>query len=200
MDRRSTAFDLGLGHGSCYYYLKTRCDHALKHAGTASVFRTRLASAAPIRASCSLTEPEEHLMHIDHVCIAVRSIEAALPRLCGILGFAPRTGKVTNTRQQVNVQFLARAGSIDIKLIEPSGEGSPLWQFLKRGEGLHHLCFRTGDVSESLAVLEGKGLRVLAAPAPGEAFDDGLIAFGYAGSGLNVELIDSDARRDLKSG
>ena len=139
-------------------------------------------------------------MHIDHVCVAVRSIESALPRLCGILGFSTRTGKVTNTRQQVNVQFLSRPGSIDIKLIEPSGESSPLWQFLKRGEGLHHLCFRTDDVSRSLSALEGKGMRVLAAPAPGEAFDDGLIAFGYAGAGLNVELIDTDARRDLKPG
>jgi len=154
----------------------------------------------PIRARCAANETEENRMKIDHVCVAVRSIDKAAPKLCELLGFTVRTGKVTNTRQQVNVQFLARPGSIDIKLIEPSGESSPLWQFLKRGEGLHHLCFRTGDVADDLAALAGKGLRVLAAPAPGEAFDDGLIAFGYAGSGLNVELIDTDARRDLKPG
>ena len=139
-------------------------------------------------------------MRIDHVAIAVRSIDKAAPRLCELFGYTIRTGKVTNTRQQVNVQFLHQPGSIDIKLIEPSGESSPLWQSLKRGEGLHHLCFRTDDVTNELAALEQKGLRVLAAPAPGEAFDDGLIAFGYAGSGLNVELIDTDARRDLKPG
>ena len=137
-------------------------------------------------------------MQIDHVCVAVKSIEKSAPRLCDLFGFTIRTGKVTNTRQQVNVQFLQRPGSIDIKLIEPAGEHSPLWQFLKRGEGLHHLCFRTDSVTERLSELETKGLRVLAAPAPGEAFDDGLIAFGYAGAGLNVELIDTVARRDLK--
>ena len=136
-------------------------------------------------------------MRIDHICIAVRSIEKSAPRLCELLGFSPRTGKVTNTRQQVNVQFLRRTGSIDIKLIEPSGEESPLWQFLKRGEGLHHLCFKVDDVRTQLAELEKLGLRVLAQPAPGEAFDDGLIAFGYAGAGLNVELIDTDRRRNL---
>ena len=139
-------------------------------------------------------------MQIDHVCIAVKSIEKSAPKLCNLLGFTTRTGKVTNTRQQVNVQFLSRPGSIDIKLIEPSGESSPLWQFLKRGEGLHHLCFLTEDVTSCLSALEAKGLRVLAKPEPGEAFDDGLIAFGYAGSGLNVELIDTAVRRDLKSG
>jgi len=136
-------------------------------------------------------------MVIDHVCIAVRSIDKSMPKLCEVLGFRARTGKVTNTRQQVNVQFLQRHGSIDIKLIEPSGEQSPLWQFLKKGEGLHHVCFKVADVRGQLAELEKLGLRVLAQPEPGEAFDDQLIAFGYAGSGLNVELIDTDRRRNL---
>ena len=136
-------------------------------------------------------------MQIDHVCVAVKSIEKSAPKLCALLGFTLKTGKVTNTRQQVNVQFLQRAGSIDIKLIEPSGETSPLWQFLKRGEGLHHLCFRADDVRTELASLEKLGMRVLSAPAPGEAFEEELIAFGYAGSGLNIELIDTGLRRNL---
>lgn len=136
-------------------------------------------------------------MNIDHICIAVRSIDQSAPKLCKMLGFSVRTRKVTNTRQRVNVLFLCRPGSIDIKLIEPSGEDSPLWPFLKRGEGLHHLCFKADDVQTQLAALEKLGLRVLAQPAPGEAFDDELIAFGYAGSGLNIELIDTDRRRDL---
>ncbi len=138
-------------------------------------------------------------MQIDHVCVAVKSIEKSAPRLCDLLGFTTRTGKVTNTRQQVNVQFLYRPGSIDIKLIEPASEASPLWQFLKRGEGLHHVCFKTTNVTAQLASLEKLGLRVLAQPAPGEAFDDELIAFGYAGAGLNIELIDTDRRRELLS-
>lgn len=136
-------------------------------------------------------------MHIDHVCIAVRSIDKAAPKLCELFGYQPKTLKVTNTRQQVNVLFLSRPGSLDLKLIEPSGEESPLWASLRKGEGLHHLCFKVGDTTEGLAKLEGRGLRVLSQPAPGEAFDEGLIAFGYAGFGLNVELIDTDQRRDL---
>ena len=136
-------------------------------------------------------------MHLDHVCVAVRSIEKALPRLMALFGYRPKTKKVTNTRQRVNVMFLGREGSMDLKLIEPSGQESPLWQFLKRGEGLHHLCFRVDDVRSEVAELEKSGLRILARPEPGEAFDDGLIAFGYAGSGLNVEFIDTDQRRDL---
>lgn len=136
-------------------------------------------------------------MHIDHVCVAVRSIDNAAARLAATLGFSPRTRKVTNSRQQVNVQFLMKDGSIDIKLIEPASASSPLWQFLRRGEGLHHLCFRVTDVRVQLGELERSGLRVLAQPEPGEAFDEQLIAFGYAGCGLNIELIDTDRRRGL---
>lgn len=135
-------------------------------------------------------------MHIDHICIAVRSIEAAVTRLGPLLGYEPRTRKVTNTRQRVNVVFMSRAGSLDLKLIEPSCEDSPLWASLRKGEGLHHICFRTDDTTAALAELQSKGLRVLAPPARGEAFDDGLIAFGFAGCGLNVELIDTDRRRE----
>ena len=136
-------------------------------------------------------------MQLDHVCIAVRSIETAAGSLGRILGYAPRTVPVINTRQQVNVQFLGRPGSLDLKLIEPHGENSPLWQSLRRGEGLHHLCFLTESTSRTLATLASLGLRVLTPPEPGEAFEDGLIAFGYAGCGLNVELIDTTKRRGL---
>ena len=134
-------------------------------------------------------------MQIDHIAIAVRSVEAAAERLTGLLGYYRRTSTVTNTRQQVNVLFLSRVGSLDIKLIEPSGPDSPLWGFVKRGEGLHHVCFKTPDVRSECETLTAKGARVIAPPEPGEAFDDHLIAFCYLGLGLNAEIIDTDARR-----
>ena len=108
----------------------------------------------------------------------------------------PRTDPVVNTRQQVTVQFMSKPGSIDIKLIEPSSMTSPLVEFIKRsGGGLHHLAFRTESVERGVADLEEAGARTIGPPAPGEAFDDSLIAFVFAGAGLNVEIIETDARR-----
>lgn len=138
-------------------------------------------------------------MELDHIAIAVRSVDAAAARLSTVLGYRPRTSKVTNTRQRVTVLFLSRAGSPDLKLIEPADEESPLREFLKRGEGLHHICFKVADVAAACDDLVGKGARVLAAPQPGEAFDDHLIAFLYLGLGLNVEVIDTETRRGLIS-
>jgi len=136
-------------------------------------------------------------MQLDHVCIAVRSIDAAVARLAPLLCYTPRTERVTNTRQKVNVVCLSKQGSIDLKLIEPSSSDSPLWTSLRKGEGLHHLCFKADDTAKKLEELASLGLRVLSPPAPGEAFDDNLIAFGYAGCGLNIELIDTDDRRGV---
>jgi methylmalonyl-CoA/ethylmalonyl-CoA epimerase len=139
-------------------------------------------------------------MVFDHVAIAVRSVEAAADRFCGLLGYTRKTIKVTNTRQKVNVLFLARPGSLDIKLIEPSEPESPLWDFVKKGGGLHHLAFKTGDVQAGCEEMMRRGARVTARPEPGEAFDDHLIAFLYLGMGLSVELIDTDSRRGLITG
>ncbi len=134
-------------------------------------------------------------MQIDHVAIAVRSVEKAADKLCELTGYRRKTEKVTNTRHRVNVLFLEKEASLDIKLIEPSDGESPLWDFVKKGGGLHHVCFKVADVSALCDALKAQGVRLLSEPAPGEAFDDGLIAFCYLGFGLNAELIDTDARR-----
>jgi len=136
-------------------------------------------------------------MQLDHIAVAVRSIEPAADRLCDLFGYARKTAKVTNTRQRVNVVFLHKAASVDIKLIEPSDTESPLWDFVKKGGGLHHVCFKVEDVDDACADLAGKGARIISPPAPGEAFDDHPIAFCYAGFGLNVEVVDTDVRRAL---
>ena len=134
-------------------------------------------------------------MNLDHICIAVRNIDRARDRICSLLDYEPRTRKITNTRQKVVVQFLRKSDSIDIKLIEPSGPDSPLIDFLKKGGGLHHLCFKADNGQLAIKKLADGGARLISEPQPGEAFDDHLIAFMYLGFGLNIEVIDTDVRR-----
>jgi len=131
---------------------------------------------------------------VDHVGIAVRSIEEAVAHWQRVFGYQPMTSVVTNTRQKVRVIFLHKPQSIDIKLIEPSDETSPIYAFAQRGGGLHHLCMRCGNVTQELARLNSLGLRTLRPPEPGEAFANEPIAFVYASHGLNIELIDTDKR------
>jgi methylmalonyl-CoA/ethylmalonyl-CoA epimerase len=134
------------------------------------------------------------MMILDHVGIAVRSLERSLEHWEAVFGYRQETQIVTNTRQKVRVVFLARPGSLQVKLVEPTDPSSPIYAFSQRGGGLHHLCFRAESLSAELARLEALGLRVIAPPQPGEAFEGEEIAFVYAGDGLNIELVDTEKR------
>jgi methylmalonyl-CoA/ethylmalonyl-CoA epimerase len=130
--------------------------------------------------------------------LAVKSIKSTSRRICEVLDYKEKTSPVKNSKQDVNVLFLSRQGSLDIKLIEPASKESPLINFLRtKGEGLHHICFKSDDVNESVSLLKEKGARITSEPIAGEAFNDELIAFAYIAGGLNIEIIDTDERRSL---
>ena len=133
-------------------------------------------------------------MVIDHVGIAVRSLEQAVDVWQAAFGYEQATAIVVNTRQRVRVVFLERAGSLPVKLIEPTDATSPIRAFTERGGGLHHLCFRVESLDPEIVRLAALGMRVIAPPEPGEAFEGDPIAFLYAGGGLNIELIDTKRR------
>jgi methylmalonyl-CoA/ethylmalonyl-CoA epimerase len=134
-------------------------------------------------------------MRLDHIGIVVRDLSEGIRLWTGIFGYRQATEPVFNTRQRVRVVFLEREGCVSIKLVEPAEPGSPVASLAARGGGLHHLCFRTaGPLEAAAAALQRQGGRVLAPPQPGEAFEGHEIAFVYAGQGLNVELVATDAR------
>jgi methylmalonyl-CoA/ethylmalonyl-CoA epimerase len=137
-------------------------------------------------------------MVVDHIGIAVKSLEEGIKHWENIFGYRQATEIVTNTRQKVRVVFLSKHNSIDIKLIEPIDETSPVYNFCRKGGGLHHLCFKCADIKNELDLMKSKGLRILAPPQPGEAFENENIAFVFAKQGLNIELIDTEKRAGIK--
>lgn len=133
-------------------------------------------------------------MVLDHLAVVVASLEPAITFWQRVFGYMPLTRPVSNTRQQVRVVFLAKEGSAMVKLVEPTSPGSPVHALARRGGGLHHLCFRCANLDEELLRLQTLGMRVLAPPQPGEAFENERIAFVFAGQGLNIELIETDKK------
>ena len=136
-------------------------------------------------------------MIIDHVGIVVQSLEKGIEHWERVFGYRKMTEPVINTRQEVKVVFLRKENSLPVKLIEPTGASSPVFAFARKGGGLHHLCFKCGNMTGELERLSGLGLRIITQPQPGEAFENENIAFLFARQGLNVELIDTDKRAGL---
>jgi methylmalonyl-CoA/ethylmalonyl-CoA epimerase len=134
-------------------------------------------------------------MIIDHIGIVVRSLEKGIEQWQNFFEYRKATDVVLNTRQKVRVVFMSKVGSITIKLIEPSNENSPISQFAKKGGGLHHLCFKCDNLESQIPILCDKGGRLITEPKPGEAFNNNLIAFLYAGNNLNIELIETNIKK-----
>jgi methylmalonyl-CoA/ethylmalonyl-CoA epimerase len=136
-------------------------------------------------------------MRIDHICFAVKKIEEGIEYWEKVFEYRQMTGIVINTLQKVKVVFLNKDNSVMIKLIEPLKDNQSLINFVNRGGGFHHICFKCESIDEKLGELKEKGLITLVPPQPGEAFNNHNIAFLLARYGLNIELIDTDEKAEI---
>lgn len=124
---------------------------------------------------------------IDHVGIAVHSIEGALGvyRALGL----EETHREEVSSQKVRIAFLP-AGESRIELLEATSEESPVARFLaKRGPGIHHVCFAVRDLEGVLARLQESGYRLLhPRPVPGAGGKRVAFLHPEAGQGVLIEL------------
>lgn len=134
-------------------------------------------------------------MIIDHIGVVVRSLEQGIQQWNELFGYKKSSDIAENTRQKVRVVFLSKTNSITIKLLEPTGNDSPIYRIARKGGGLHHLCFRCNELQKEISLLQQKGARCIVSPEPGEAFNNNDIAFLLAGNNLNIELIDTEEKK-----
>lgn len=101
-----------------------------------------------------------NISHIEHIGIAVKSIENSLPYYENVLGL-----KCYNIEevvdQKVRTAFF-KLGQTKIELLEPTSEESTIAKFIeKKGEGIHHIAYAVSDVAEALAEVEAKGVQLI---------------------------------------
>jgi methylmalonyl-CoA/ethylmalonyl-CoA epimerase len=97
---------------------------------------------------------------INHIGIAVRSIEAQKPFYEETLG-AVFEGVEVVSDQKVRVAFF-RIGDVRLELLEPTEPASTIASFLeKRGEGLHHVAFTVERIEDRIAELKSSGVRMI---------------------------------------
>jgi LAO/AO transport system kinase len=112
------------------------------------------------------TRAETQHWEIDHLGIAVRSLDDSLPFYTAHLGL-PVLSRETVEHEKVNVAMLP-AGTSRIELLEPLDPTSTIAKFLeKRGPGLHHIAMRVPDLHDTVRRLESGGIRLLGVPQRG---------------------------------
>ena len=102
-----------------------------------------------------------NISHIEHLGIAVKSLEEAIPYYENILGLKCYSIEEV-ADQKVKTAFF-KVGQTKIELLEPTSEDSTIAKFIeKRGEGIHHMAFAIEDgVANALAEVEAKGVPLI---------------------------------------
>jgi methylmalonyl-CoA epimerase len=125
---------------------------------------------------------------IDHLGIAVRSLDAALSFYEKQLGLTVSL-RETVEQEKVKVAMLP-AGESRIELLEATETDSVIAKFIeKRGEGLHHVAIQVPDLASSVERLKSSGARLLNDPRRGAGGHLYVFVHPSSTGGVLLELI-----------
>ena len=131
-------------------------------------------------------------MRIDHIAIAVSSMDEALRTFRTLYGLEPdRTEEVASDRI---TEAMLPIGDTYLQLLEPTDAESTVAKFLeKRGSGLHHIAIRVDDLEETLAHLKSEGAELID-ETPRIGGGGHRVAFVHPKTthGILIELIEQD--------
>ncbi len=98
--------------------------------------------------------------NIDHVAIAVESLDETLGELERLFGVRPLSREVV--AEQGVEEAMVPIGGSHLQLLEPLASDTPVGRFLeRRGEGLHHIALAVASIDDALEHLEAEGARLI---------------------------------------
>lgn len=100
------------------------------------------------------------ISHIEHIGIAVKSLETAIPYWENVLGL-----KCYNIEevadQKVKTAFF-KVGQTKIELLESTSPDGAVGKFIeKKGEGVHHIAFAVNDIENALEDAQSKEIQLI---------------------------------------
>jgi methylmalonyl-CoA/ethylmalonyl-CoA epimerase len=133
-------------------------------------------------------------MRIHHLGLAVRNMEIAVESHCEIFGYRLLSDPVDDPIQGVAVCFLAESegDEIQLELVTPLKDKSPVDGFLKKNIGAYHACYEVADVAETMETMRSQKCHILSGPTPAVAFGGRPIAWLYTPAFMLVELVEAE--------
>jgi methylmalonyl-CoA epimerase len=100
------------------------------------------------------------LKKIDHIAIAVSSIDDALKVFGDVFGL--KAEHIEEIPDQKVKAATVRIGDVNIEFIEPTDPESGVAKFVeKKGEGIHHIAVEVADIDAELKALENRGVALI---------------------------------------
>ena len=98
--------------------------------------------------------------HIEHIGIAVKNLDEAIPFYEKVLGLECYAIEEVKDQKVKTAFFMV--GQTKIELLESTDPEGPIGKFIeKRGEGIHHIAFAQTDISKALIEAEENGVRLI---------------------------------------
>ncbi len=134
-----------------------------------------------------------NLTHIEHIGIAVKSLEEAIPFWEEKLGLKCYNIEEV-TEQKVKTAFFM-IGQSKIELLESTDPDGPIGKFIeKKGEGIHHLAFAVKGIENQLGELTENGVQLIDhQPRKGAEGLDIAFLHPKATQGVLIELCEKKA-------
>lgn len=122
---------------------------------------------------------------IDHLGIAVQSLDESIPYYENVLGLTCE-GREEVESQKVRTALFA-TGDVHLELLEPTSPDSPIAKFLEKNPagGIHHIAFATDDITGQLSQAKDKGAKLIH-EVPFEGAGEKLVAFLHPKSTFGV--------------
>jgi methylmalonyl-CoA/ethylmalonyl-CoA epimerase len=128
---------------------------------------------------------------LHHIGMAVSDLESGRA-FYRTLGFVDPGPVFADPVQKVEVQFICPSRDVQIELIAPACDDSPISRFLQqRGPGLHHLCYEVADLDAACEYLRSQKSVMACAPVPAVAFGGRRISFHYWRRQI-IELLEAE--------
>jgi len=137
---------------------------------------------------------EDGTLH--HLGFVVASISKVAEEFAVSMGLRWDGKVIHDPLQRVRVSFFRPVDTRNpvFELVEPASAVSPVSNFLKKGGGLHHVCYEIDDLESGLREARGTGLAIVAAPTPAVAFDGRRIAWVCSRNRLLMELLERERK------
>jgi len=98
--------------------------------------------------------------HIEHIGIAVSSLDDSIPFFEKLLGTTCYA--IEEVRDQKVRTAFFKIGQTKIELLETTDPEGPIGKFIeKKGTGIHHLAFAVGNADDALKEAESKGIQLI---------------------------------------
>ena len=100
------------------------------------------------------------ITHIEHIGIAVKSLEESIAYYEGVLGL--KCYAVEEVKEQRVKTAFFMVGQTKIELLESTDPEGPVGRFLeKKGEGVHHIAYATSGLEQALVQMQEKGVTLI---------------------------------------